>query len=270
MPKKVREHAIHEHPQWLKEAVIAADLIQSGRNNGHPDNDIFIQILKATGRDIGSARRLIGLRQFLINEHPEFIANQSIRVGAFVVRELQLLHSVDRDAAKEIGPAVLQGAVSIRNIRSIIAKAKARATRETDSPRVASFRKGKSFAKYVISAIAAKPTLLGLSNIQKVEIPKHRTPLMPDIVLHHDDGKETAIEVKQGAPAATNAMNVAGAYLARLAQLMQRYDQAILVLPQSAKAFADCMKDLQKNWDHQEPRIVLFSDETSANGSSGH
>lgn len=250
-----------EFPRWLTQAEVAAQTIQSGRDKGLTEAEIFKIIFEATGLAMASAKRFIRLRQFLIIDYPSLISKRPFRAGAYVVRELQQLHLANPEAANAIAQGIIEGAFSVRSIRDIIANTKLSATSSGESSRVSAFRKTKDFAKHVVSAVTQDPSLLGLANVRMLEVPKHRTPLMPDLVIYHNDGRVTAIEIKQGVPESAVTINTAGTYLARLAQLEQRYNHAILVLPREAAAFAECIKDIQQTWAQSQPNILLFEDE---------
>jgi len=250
-----------ELPKWITQAEVAAHAIQVGRDSNRPEADIFKQIFETTGLTMADAKRFVRLRQFLISEHPGLINKRPFHAGAYVIRELQQLHSANPEAAYAIAHDVIRGVFSVRSIREIIAKTKQSSSTSGESSRVSAFRKTKDFAKHVVAVVTQDPSLLGIENVRAMERPKHGTPLMPDLVIYHNDGQETAIEIRQGVPASAITINTAGAYLARLAQLEQRYNHVVLVLPRWAESFAKCIKDLQQTWVQTQPSILLFEDE---------
>lgn len=49
-----------------------------------------------------------------------------------------------------------------------------------------------------------------------------------------------------------------GRYLARLAQLEQKYDQAILVLPKGCEVIAEMARRFQREWIDRDVHVVLM------------
>jgi hypothetical protein len=78
----------------------------------------------------------------------------------------------------------------------------------------------------------------------------------PDIVVVEAGGRRVAVEVKAYAMPVPD--HIVPHILARLAQLGQKYDNAIMILPEDHDAIAQAASEVQQDWIGRSPHIVLL------------
>ncbi len=172
------------------------------------------------------------------------------------VLELSKLKAMNAPLANEIAENVFAGRMTAPQIAAL-------AKKEAKTPsRVGVFaearaleRVGPLFQQQIVALVRDDPDVLKLGHIDEVIVPPRGETLMPDVIVTQG-GKTIAIEVKTVTPA-TSAHTI-GAYLARIAQLEQRYTYAVLVFPAGSENVAQMAIELQEAWNCRAPRILLL------------
>lgn len=108
--------------------------------------------------------------------------------------------------------------------------------------------------------LIAQPELLGVGAIDEVREFGVNDRFEPMLAMRQG---QHWIAVEISAASAYLSPHKVGHYLARLAQLEQKYDRAILVLPDDRGDIAEMVQRFQYEWIGREPDVVLIATQTA-------
>ncbi|MBB4013641.1 hypothetical protein [Niveibacterium umoris] len=242
-------------PQWLAQGKLIAAIIDDAPGSAATVAETQQSILDKTGLDARTARRFERLYRFLASEYPEALNGKPLAAGSVAVAELAKLHDCSPSAARELATEVFTGTLPADGIRARLDEALAQSTASVRHRRLSTSRRVAEFERDAVERIRRNPELLGLGPVDELQVTPSGRPLMPDMVLLQQ-GLRIAVEVKAAGQQAP--MHVVGGYLARLAQLLQRYDRAVLVLPSDCVELANLAHALQDEWAPSPIHVVCL------------
>jgi len=240
-------------PRWLVQAreVATALAARTGVHSPISEHAIYDDV----GLSARVAKRYVRLYEFLATHYEPWLDGRPIAAGSAAIRELATLHACNPDIADKIAPDAFAGKLRDIDIKRETDAVLAKATTDAPPARVGVTRRIAEFERAAKGQIAAQPARLGIGPIDSLSEPEKGQPWEPDLVAYQN-GKVIAIEFK--AAGAGASAHIAGAYLARLAQLRERYDDAVLVLPSYGKRLAEAATELQLAWSGRRPHICLI------------
>lgn len=240
-------------PRWLAQARSVATALEAlgGAHDPIAEHAIF----ERAGLNPNMARRYVRLYQFLVVNFQSWLDGRPLAAGSTAIRELATLHGCNPTAANRLAPDVLTGKLRDVDIKRETNAFIAKGTNVTPPGRLGITRRIFDFERSARQQIAKAPEKLGIGPVDDLTEPDRGQPLTPDLVAYQA-GRAIAIEFKAAGAGATTY--IAGSYLARLAQLRERYDDAVLVLPAYCAELAEVASDLQFSWSGTRPHICLI------------
>lgn len=243
-------------PRWLSQGKKVAQLIDEGIAGSR--NYAATEVgLKDIGLASRTARRFESLYRFLLRVYPAMLRRRRVLAGSTAVMELMKLHEHSAKLADKVVADVLSGTLTHDKVRA--QRERVMPSTGDTARKFGTAKRIADFEHMAVTQIRRKPELLGLAKKDRVELPVPRKPLVPDLLFKQGDCT-IAVEIKAAGPRRDSY--IVGSYLARLAQLLQRYDRAILVLPGGCEELAQATVKLQREWGPADISIVCLSEPT--------
>lgn len=247
-------------PLWLSQGRRTAEITDQGANAGESSNVVAERIRSATKLPAHRAREYERAFRFLATLYPDNVAEKKVEANFVAVSQLSILHRLDRARALELGPGVMKGDIKAGDLRHAIDEILA-ARGAVGGDRVLNARRGHADYRSAARAmLIAQPELLGVGAIDEVREFGVNDRFEPMLAMRQG---QHWIAVEVSAASAYLSPHKVGHYLARLAQLEQKYDRAILVLPDDRGDIAEMVKRFQYEWIGREPDVVLIATQTA-------
>lgn len=229
-------------------------MADAARAQGVPPRELALTLQHGVGVEPRLARRLERAYKFLASEYPALLEGPGLKASWASVLELSRLHTVNPSRAREIAGQVFSGRMPAGRVAEL-ANSPPPAPRGVFTLAREISQKTGSFGKHALELIQRNPEVLQLGPVDRVAVPNRGHPLMPALIVEQE-GRTIAVEIR--APGSSATPHQLGGYLARVAQLQQRYTRALLVLPKESENVARMACDLQRQWDGGELKIVLL------------
>lgn len=239
-------------PRWLSQGKKVARLIDEGiaGSRSYAATEVRLEDIGLTSR---TARRFASLYRFLLRVYPAMLRQRRVLAGSTAVMELMKLHELSAKLADKVVADVLSGTLTQDEVRT--QRERVMPPTGDTARKFGTAKRIADFEHMAVARIRRKPELLGLAKMGLVELPVPRKPLFPNLLFKQGDCT-IAVEIKAAGPRRDSY--IAGSYLARLAQLLQRYDRAILVLPGGCEELAQATVKLQREWGPADISIVCL------------
>lgn len=234
--------------------MLVADRLDAGAAQRAPEKEALAKASEAAKLDVRSAKTYARLYRFLKSEYASLLSSPNLKMGSAAGLQLARLHECAPVEAHKLAPKVFSGEISPRDLKRRRETLLSHAKGNVEPPaRVSIMRKSVLFERHAAHLICADPGILGLGKGVAVSAPAGRKTMSPDLVASVGK-RRIAVEIKAAGPASTTHI---AAHLARLAQLEQVYDGAILVLPAQCADLAEKAIAQQEAWNGARPHIVM-------------
>lgn len=246
-------------PLWLGQGKRAMGLRVLGATEGLSEQEIAQRIRNELGLDPRKARLFEQAFRFLVMFYNGLLSTGKVKASFGAVDDLMKLRRLEPALADQLAPEVLGGEIKASELRVVLDDVLSSAAASPAKRGLDAKRRTQAFERLAINRFLSDPAQLGLGPVDEIWEPERGKALMPDLIVDQGDRK-IAIEVR--AAGLTVKLHEVGAYLARLAQLEQVFDRAILVLPLECVELAETALRLQKEWDGRELKIILLDSST--------
>lgn len=242
-------------PLWFSQGRRVAEITQNGSKTGDSADLVAERIRAATQLPVHRARDYERAYRFLVLQYPEAVAERKITANFVAVSQLSTLHRLDRVKADELAPMVLKGETKASAVREVIDELLAN-RRSGDIPRILEAkRRVASFDAEARKLLMAQPDLLGIGPVDEIREVRSNARFEPDLVVRQG---ELLIGVEIIGASSSMPPHYVGRYLARLAQIEQKYQRAMLVLPSDQEEIAMKLRRYLREWIGREPELVLL------------
>lgn len=252
-----RDPADPSVPLWLSLGRRAAEITDQGAKAGLSRNAVAESIHAATSLPVHRAREYERAYRFLVAHYAEAVAERKVDTNFAAVSQLLALHRLDSAKAAELGPSVLAGTVKANALRQILDKALEAQAGDDRSRILESRRRVAGFSSDARLRLLADPLLLGIGPIDEVQPVRVGHRFAPDLLMRQGQ-QWIAVEIVAAGPLLTP--HHVGRYLGRLAQLEQKFERAILVLPHDRGDIAEILRSFQAEWIGREAEVVLLEE----------
>lgn len=247
---------------WLSQArrvveSVDPEELEPSTRRRHRTSDKVVQLEKETGLPVSRIREYVRLYRFLADNFPNALHAKRFDANFAAVTLLAQLHNLSRRRALELADDVFWGEIKAAELRSIVDELIAEITPSPGTRRMLAKRRGADFTRHVVERVMADPDLLGIGPIDEVVTPPARARFAPALLVRQGE-RWIAVDVQLGGD--TASPYDVGRYLARLAQLEQKYDDAILVLPRDNEAMAEMARRFQREWIDRDVHVVLIEE----------
>lgn len=242
-------------PLWLSQGRRTAEITEEGSRAGLSSNAVAEKIQVAIQLPAHRAREYERAFGFLMTHYPDYVAEKKVDANFVAVSQLHALHRLDSAKAEELAPAVLRGEIKALGLRSVIDSALASQGAGDRSRALESKRRVADFVSDATERLMANPALLGIGPVDEVQEFRVGPRFAPDLAMRQGQ-RWIAVEISTAS--ASMPPHQVGRYLGRLAQLEQKYDRAILVLPHDRGDIADMVRRFQDDWIGREAEVVLL------------
>ena len=247
---------------WLSQArrvvesVDPKELQPVGRR-GHRISDKAAQLEMETRLPISRIREYVRLYQFLLDNFPDVRYLDRFDANFAAVTLLVQLFNLSRPRALELADEVFHGEIKAADLRPIVDELIAEITPSPGMRRMLAKRRGADFVRHVVERVMADPDVLGIGPVDEIVTPPARARFAPALLVRQGE-RWTAVDVQLGGD--TASPYDVGRYLARLAQLEQKYNDAILVLPRDNEEMAEMARRFQREWIDRDVHVVLIEE----------
>ena len=224
---------------------------------GHRPSDKAEQLAMETGLPISRIREYVRLYKFLVDHFPNVEYRQTFDANFAAVTLLAQLCKLSRPRALELAEGVFYGEIKAADLRPIVDELVAESTASPGTRRMLAKRRGADFVRHVVERVQANPDVLGIGPIDEIVTPPARARFAPALLVRQGE-RWTAVDVQLGGD--TASPYDVGRYLARLAQLEQKYNDAILVLPRDNEEMSEMARRFQREWIDRDVHIVLIEE----------
>ena len=242
-------------PLWLSQGRRTAEIAEEGARAGLSSNAVAEQIQVAVQLPAHRAREHERAFRFLMAHYPAYVAEKKVDANFVAVSQLHSLYRLDRAKAAELAPGVLSGEIKAAALRGVIDSVLAS---QGTGDRTRVFESKRRVADFVSDAterLIANPALLGIGPVDEVREFRVGPRFAPDLAMRQGQ-RWIAVEISTAS--ASMPPHQVGRYLGRLAQLEQKYDRAILVLPHDRGDIAEMVRRFQDEWIGREAEVVLL------------
>ncbi|MDI3491348.1 MAG: hypothetical protein PWP11_2625 [Thauera sp.] len=242
-------------PLWLSQGRRTAEIADEGARAGLSSNAVAEQIQVVVQLPAHRAREHERAFRFLMAHYPDYVAEKKVDANYVAVSQLHALHRLDSAKAAEVAPGVLSGEIKALALRGVIDSVLASKGTGDQTRGLESKRRVADFVSDATERLMANPALLGIGPVDEVREFRTGPRFAPDLGMRQGR-RWIAVEISTAS--ASMPPHQVGRYLARLAQLEQKYDRAILVLPHDRGDIAEMVRRFQEEWIGREAEVVLL------------
>lgn len=260
-----RDPANPAMPLWLSQARRAAELAGRRAQDASGQKIRLIhraapQIEAETGLPLSRARDYMRLYDFLVDNYPAALSHEPFDASFPAVTHLLQIHRLSKDRADALAPEVFAGKLKAVHLRAVVDELLGNTSDFSSARRMLAKRRGADFVRHVINRVKADPDVLAIGAIDEIVTPPSNARFVPELVVRQGE-RWVAVEINIGGE--TASPYDVGRYLARLAQLEQKYDKAILVLPRGSDDMAEMARRFQREWIDRDVHVVLIEEPES-------
>lgn len=247
-------------PLWLSQARRAAEQVdpsgvdEFGRRRSWLSS-VSQQLGAHAGLPISRAREFARLYKFVADNYPAALNLEQFNANFAAVTQLAQIHGLSKERADVLAPDVFSGKLKAVHLRPLVDELLGQAGQSANTRRMLAKRRGSDFVRHVIDQVKENPDALGIGPIEEVFTPPYNARFVPELAVRQGE-RWIAVEINIGGE--TASPYDIGRYLARLAQLEQKYDQAILVLPKGCEDIAEMARRFQREWIDRDVHVVLM------------
>lgn len=247
-------------PLWLSQARRAAEgVAPDGRDHYRSGRSWFLRVSQQlgaqTGVPVSRAREYVRLYRFLAENYPAALNREQFNANFVAVTQLAQIHGLSKERADVLAEDVFSGELKAVHLRPILDGLLGETEQSTSARRMLAKRRGSDFVRYVIDRVKENPDVLGIGIVDEIFTPPYNARFVPELAVRQGE-RWIAVEINIGGE--TASPYDIGRYLARLAQLEQKYDQAILVLPKGCEDIAEMARRFQREWIDRDVHVVLI------------
>lgn len=242
-------------PLWLSLGRRTAEIADAAAKVGESINAMAEQIHAATKLPLHRAREYERAYRFLALHYSHYVDAKKVDANFVAVSQLLTLHRIDGDRAKELAPSVLSGEMKAGALRAAIDELSPVEIAHLGTRTREAKRRVADFAADAYVRLIGKPDLLGIGPVEEIREFRTGPRFAPDLAVRQGQ-RWIAVEIV--AASASMSPHQVGRYLARLAQLEQKFDRAILVLPHDRGDIAEMLRRFQEEWIGREAEVVLL------------
>lgn len=247
-------------PLWLGQARRAAEQVDPSGVNELGRRRTWVssvsQKLEAqTGLPVSRAREYVRLYKFLADNYPAALNLEQFNANFVAITQLAQIHGLSKERADALAPDVFSGDLKARHLRPLVDELLGETGQSANTRRMLAKRRGSDFVRHVIDQVKGNPEVLGIGPVDEVFTTPYNVRFVPELSVRQGE-RWIAVEINIGGE--TASPYDVGRYLARLAQLEQKYDQAILVLPKGCEDIAEMARRFQREWIDRDVHVVLM------------
>jgi len=247
-------------PLWLSQARRAAEGVDPGGGYQYGRRRSWVssvsqQLEAQTGLPVTRAREYVRLYKFLADNYPAALNRAQFNANFVAVTQLAQIHGLSKERADALAQDVFSGELKAVHLRPILDELLGETGQSTNARRMLAKRRGSDFVRHVIDQVKENPDVLGIGPVDEIFTPPYNARLVPELAVRQGE-RWIAVEINIGGE--TASPYDIGRYLARLAQLEQKYDQAILVLPKGCEDIAEMARRFQREWIDRDVHVVLM------------
>ena len=245
---------------WFELVLKILPLLETPQNSGFKTVIELVSALAASrGQTPRALSKQVDAAKFVISNFPELVKSLGVSGGHSQIEFLAKIHKFDKEAAIAIAPAVIQGNLTMTDIRKLYTETLERSNPVSPPPAVAARRRAMEFEKTCLEVILANKEVFGASNEREI-IPEFRSGrLVLDVAVLRYGHLACGVECKIGgvASAARDAMPI----LAKLTLFRQKVDVMWLLVPDWARHLAETVKEEAIHWGVTGVRVGTVSED---------
>jgi hypothetical protein len=244
-------------PSWLQ---IGIHVLAAHRQMGTTDWERPPTVFKVDAR---TSRRFLRLAEFLQTHYPEALDGRiPVVCGSAVLLEFVKLHELSPEHARACATSCLAGDITVVRMRGLLKEVRLELSERTGTNHSSSNAQYAEFTKMAVARIEREPGLLSKLDLEinKLETVESRMALMPKMIAHCNR-RRVALEIRAPQDSAARSVgNVAATLVSRIAVLRLRFDDVVLVMPDSSEHIALATKAMLSAWAHESKESLRTVD----------